>query len=124
MVENRGWLTLLSHAILLLGIAILVFPIYVTFIASTAEMRDIIQPPLPLVPGPYLIENYSEALQRGVAQAAGSPVSLMLWNAKIGDNLVRGQDAHFYRQHQGNEDRPEAQHAQGKAEVDDGEGGE
>ena len=83
MVENRGWLTLLSPRILLLGIAILVFPIYVTFIASTAEMRDIIQPPLPLVPGPYLIENYSEALQRGVAQAAGSPVSLMLWNSLV-----------------------------------------
>jgi len=83
MVENRGWLTLLSHAILLLGIAVLVFPIYVTFVASTSEMRDIIQPPLPLVPGPYLIENYREALTRGVAQAAGSPVALMLWNSLV-----------------------------------------
>ena len=83
MVENRGWLTVLSHVILLLGIVILVFPIYVTFVASTSEMRDIIQPPLPLVPGPYLIDNYSEALTRGVAQAAGSPVSLMLWNSLV-----------------------------------------
>ncbi|GAB4370908.1 MAG: sn-glycerol-3-phosphate ABC transporter permease UgpE [Kiloniellaceae bacterium] len=83
MVENRGWLTFLSHAILLLGIAVLVFPIYVTFVASTSEMRDIIQPPLPLVPGPYLIENYREALTRGVAQAAGAPVALMLWNSLV-----------------------------------------
>jgi sn-glycerol 3-phosphate transport system permease protein len=83
MVENRGWLTLLSHAILLLGIAVLVFPIYVTFVASTSEMRDIIQPPLPLVPGPYLIDNYREALTRGVAQAAGAPVALMLWNSLV-----------------------------------------
>lgn len=83
MVENRRWLTILSHAALLLGIAVLAFPIYVTFVASTAEMRDIIQPPLPLVPGPYLIDNYSEALQRGVAQASGAPVALMLWNSLV-----------------------------------------
>lgn len=83
MVENRRWLDILSHAILLIGIAVLVFPIYITFVASTAEIRDIIEPPLPLVPGPYLIENYAEALQRGVAQAAGSPVALMLWNSLV-----------------------------------------
>ena len=83
MVENRGWLTVVSHAILLLGIAVLVFPIYVTFVASTSEMRDIIQPPLPLVPGPHLIDNYREALTRGVAQAAGAPVALMLWNSLV-----------------------------------------
>lgn len=83
MVENRRWLNVLAHAVLLLGIAVLVFPIYVTFVASTAEMRDIIEPPLPLVPGPYLIENYTEALTQGVAQAAGSPVALMLWNSLV-----------------------------------------
>ncbi len=83
MVEKRGWLTFLSHAVVLLGIAVLVFPIYVTFVASTSEMRDIIHPPLPLIPGPHLVDNYAEALQRGVSQAAGSPVSLMLWNSLV-----------------------------------------
>jgi sn-glycerol 3-phosphate transport system permease protein len=83
MVENRRWLNILSHAVLLLGVAVLAFPIYVIFVASTAEMRDIIQPPLPLVPGPYLIDNYSAALQHGVAQAAASPVALMLWNSLV-----------------------------------------
>ena len=83
MVENRSWLTVLAHGIVLLGIAIMVFPIYVTFVASTSEMRDIVQPPLPLVPGPYLIDNYVEALKRGVSVAAGPPVSLMLWNSLV-----------------------------------------
>ena len=83
MVENRRWLNLLSHAILLLGIGVLAFPIYVTFVASTVEMRDIIRPPLPLVPGPHFIDNYSEALTRGVAQASGAPVALMLWNSLV-----------------------------------------
>src|SRR3546814_4216778 len=31
----------------------------------------------------YLIDNYSEALQRGVAQASGAPVALMLWNSLV-----------------------------------------
>ena len=83
MVENRPWLTLLSHAVLLLGIAVLVFPIYVTFVASTAEMQDIVHPPLPLVPGGHLIDNYSEALTRGVAQVSGVPVAMMLWNSTV-----------------------------------------
>src|SRR3546814_12541589 len=83
MVENRRWLNVLAHAILLLGVAVLAFPIYVTFVASTSEMRDIIQPPPPLVPGPHLPDNYSEALQHGVAQAAGAPVALMLGNSMV-----------------------------------------
>ena len=83
MVENRRWLDVLSHAVLLLGIAVLALPIYVTFVASTVEMRDIIHPPLPLVPGPHLVENYMEALQRGVTQAAGTPVAFMLWNSLV-----------------------------------------
>src|SRR3546814_5730697 len=83
MVENRRWLNVLAHAILLLGVAVLAFPIYVTFVASTTERLDIIQPPLPLVPVPHLLDNYSEALQHGVAQAAGGPVALMLWNSLV-----------------------------------------
>ena len=35
MVERRGWLTIFSHVSLLLCIAVLALPIYVTFVAST-----------------------------------------------------------------------------------------
>ena len=83
MIENRPWLTVLSHAVLLGGIGLIVLPIYVTFVASTVELHDIIQPPLPLIPGSRMIENYSEALWRGVAQAAGSPVGLMMFNSLV-----------------------------------------
>ena len=83
MIENRPWLTFLSHLVLIGGIALIVLPIYFTFVASTVELREIIQPPLPLLPGPNLIENYSEALLRGVAQAAGAPVGLMMFNSLV-----------------------------------------
>jgi hypothetical protein len=38
------------------------------------------------------------------------------------DDLVGRQDAHLHRQHQREEDQPEEQHAEGEAEIDDGEG--
>jgi hypothetical protein len=43
---------------------------------------------------------------------------------ELGHHLVGGQDADLDRQHQGDEDGPEGEHAAGEAEVDDGEGGE
>lgn len=83
MVERRRWLTVFSHVSLLVCIAILALPIYVTFIASTTTMEEIVQPPLPLLPGSQLLENYATALTRGVAQAAGTPVALMMWNSLV-----------------------------------------
>ncbi|MDJ0935834.1 MAG: sn-glycerol-3-phosphate ABC transporter permease UgpE [Kiloniellales bacterium] len=83
MVERRGWLTIFSHVSLLLCIAVLALPIYVTFVASTTTMDEIVSPPLPLVPGGQLFENYSEALNRGVTQLASIPVARMMWNSLV-----------------------------------------
>ncbi len=83
MVERRGWLTIFSHVSLLLCIAVLALPIYVTLVASTTTMDEIVSPPLPLVPGSQLFENYSEALNRGVTQLASIPVARMMWNSLV-----------------------------------------
>ena len=83
MIENRPWVTFLSHAVLLLGIATIVLPIYVTFVASTSTQQEIIQPPMPLIPGGHLIENYTRALLQGAGQTAGAPVGLMMFNSLV-----------------------------------------
>ncbi len=83
MVERRGWLTIFSHVSLLLCIAVLALPIYVTFVASTTTMDEIVSPPLPLIPGGELFENYGEALSRGVTQLASIPVARMMWNSLV-----------------------------------------
>jgi len=57
MVENRPWLTVLSHAVLLAGVALIAFPLYITFVASTLTHQEILQVPMPLVPGAHLWEN-------------------------------------------------------------------
>ena len=56
MVENRPVLDFITHAILILGVAIIAFPVYVTFVASTITAEEVLAAPMPLVPGPHLIE--------------------------------------------------------------------
>ena len=81
MIERRPGLTILSHLILLSGIAIVAFPLYITFVASTVTQGEIMRPPLPLVPGPHMIENYSRALFEGSSKVI--PVGLMMLNSLI-----------------------------------------
>ena len=53
MVERRPWLNLLSHAVLLLGVAVVAFPVYLTFVAASHTAQAIVQAPMPLLPVPY-----------------------------------------------------------------------
>ena len=82
MVENRPWLTLLTHVLLIAGVAVLAFPIYLAFVASTHELKALLQPPVPLIPGGALIENYARALTEG-AIAVGVPVWRMMFNSLV-----------------------------------------
>ena len=70
MVENRPFLDFLTHAVLILGVAVIAFPVYVTFVASTITAEEVLAAPMPLVPGPHLIENYREALLHGAGNSA------------------------------------------------------
>jgi sn-glycerol 3-phosphate transport system permease protein len=83
MVENRPLSTLLAHLVLILGILIVAFPIYHTFVASTLSVREIMRPPLPLLPGDQFSDNYSEALFGGVGKIGGVDVSRLLFNTTV-----------------------------------------
>ena len=61
MVERRPWLTLLSHLILIIGVLVVAFPVYITFVASTHTAQEVVQVPMPLLPGAHLVENYATA---------------------------------------------------------------
>src|SRR6476661_2680029 len=62
MVERNRFLSILTHAVLLVGVAIVAFPVYVTFIASTHTTEAVVQVPMPLTPGSHFIDNYRAAL--------------------------------------------------------------
>jgi sn-glycerol 3-phosphate transport system permease protein len=88
MVENRPWLDFLAHAILILGVILVAFPLYVTFVASTLTYEEIVNVPMPLIPGDQMIENYAQVLtgeysdsrsQRG----SSAPVGTMLFNSLV-----------------------------------------
>ena len=81
MVENRPWLTDLSHGVLILGVLAVAFPLYVTFVASTLSLEQIMQVPMPLVPGEHLLANYSQVLGAGTTTGSKAAVSRMLFNS-------------------------------------------
>lgn len=83
MVENRPWLTVLAHATLIAGIAAIAFPLYLTFVASTLTLNEIVEVPMPLLPGKQFWENYSRVLTAGTAFGAKAPVGRMLFNSLV-----------------------------------------
>ena len=83
MVENRPWLTLFSHAVLIAGVLVVAFPLYVTFVVSTRSLEEILQVPMPLVPGGELLHNYRQVLTAGSTRGSGAAVSTMLLNSLI-----------------------------------------
>ena len=67
----------------LLGVAIVAFPVYVTFVASTITAEEVLAAPMSLIPGPHLIDNYREALEQRRRQLGGAGVGRMMLNSLI-----------------------------------------
>ena len=59
MIGSKPWLGWLTHILLIIGVVIVAFPIYVTFVASTHSLREVVQSPMPILPGDELVENYA-----------------------------------------------------------------
>ena len=79
MVENRPWLNFFTHLILILGVVVVVFPVYVAFVASTQTAVEVEQAPMSLLPGAHFIENYMQVLFEGGGTASRAPVGRMMW---------------------------------------------
>jgi sn-glycerol 3-phosphate transport system permease protein len=82
MVERRPLLKTLAHLVLVLGVAVVAFPLYVTFVASSQTAEQIAQQvPMSLLPGDNLLESYRVALFGGQTTFGSriAPVAPMLW---------------------------------------------
>jgi len=73
----------IPHAVLLLGLALVLFPVYVAFVASTLPLQDILDAPMTLVPGPDLVANYRDALALGTISTNGQPAAAMMLNSLV-----------------------------------------
>ena len=79
MVERRPWLNLLSHAVLLIGVLVVAFPVYLTFVAASHTADAIVQAPMPLLPGGHFWDNMLTALSgKGTGPGSKAPVDQML----------------------------------------------
>ncbi|MCX2865261.1 sn-glycerol-3-phosphate ABC transporter permease UgpE [Paucibacter sp. PLA-PC-4] len=83
MIERRPALTVLAHLTLILGVLIVAFPVYLTFVASTQSAEQIAQSrPLSLLPGDHMLETWKLALFGGET-SAGSRIPPALPMLKI-----------------------------------------
>jgi sn-glycerol 3-phosphate transport system permease protein len=86
MIEKRPGLTVLSHLVLILGVVIVAFPLYLTFVASTQSATEIAQSvPMSMWPGNHALETYKTALFGGET-SAGSRIPAaapMMWVSLI-----------------------------------------
>ncbi|EXJ12253.1 MULTISPECIES: sn-glycerol-3-phosphate ABC transporter permease UgpE [Nitrincola] len=83
MVENNSWSRFMTHCILILGVALVVFPVYLAVIASTHEAGTFLSGTLPLLPGSQGLENYKQVLFEGRSRAGTPPLHTMLWNSFV-----------------------------------------
>lgn len=82
MIENRRGLSIFSHLMLILGIAVILFPLWVAFVAATLDDEAVFSTPMTLIPGGELWHNLSTLWQQGVG-ANSAPFSQLLFNSFV-----------------------------------------
>jgi sn-glycerol 3-phosphate transport system permease protein len=80
MVERHRWLDFFSHALLALGMLVIVFPIYLALVGSTHSAQEMAQSPIPIWFGQDAWTNYSAILMgEGSGVTSQVPVARMMW---------------------------------------------
>jgi sn-glycerol 3-phosphate transport system permease protein len=77
VIEQRKSAKAFPHIVLWLAIAIIIFPIYFVFVASTRTSADILSAPMPIYPGAHFFENYGRALTEGASNLGASAFTMM-----------------------------------------------
>jgi sn-glycerol 3-phosphate transport system permease protein len=88
MIDQRPIANIIGHLILVLGIIIVAFPIYYTFVASTMTSAEILRPPIAMFPQDHLRENYRDALVGGVERVVGVSLERMMFNTIVVAALI------------------------------------
>jgi len=81
MVENRPFLTVITHIVLILGVAMIALPIWITFVAASHDEIRMLQAPIPMLPGSYFVDNLKQTLFGAGLSGGQTPVWRMLLNS-------------------------------------------
>ncbi|CNH42925.1 sn-glycerol-3-phosphate ABC transporter permease UgpE [Yersinia enterocolitica] len=82
MIENRRGLDIFCHVMLIIGVLLILFPLYVAFVAASLDDTHVFQVPMTLIPGPHLWQNISHIWHAGVGNNS-APFGLMLFNSFV-----------------------------------------
>lgn len=82
MIENRRGLDIFCHIMLMIGVLLILFPLYVAFVAASLDDTQVFQVPMTLIPGPHLWQNISHIWHAGVGNNS-APFGLMLFNSFV-----------------------------------------
>lgn len=86
MITDPIGTRIFRHTFLVIGCVVILFPIYVTFVASTLRLEQIFQRPMPFLPGTEFFTNYFQAFfvgGRGLGGARAIGASVMVRNSLI-----------------------------------------
>ena len=89
MVERRTTMGILAHAVMIVGVLIVAFPLYLAFVASTHTAQEIVQAPMPLLPGSNFWASYNAALfGNSGGQGSSAPVARMMWVSLVSALII------------------------------------
>lgn len=78
--RSRAWI---PHAVLIAGMTVVLFPVYVILVAASLDLPAILDAPMTLMPGRHLFDNLVEALTAGTAKTSGVSVGTMMLNSLV-----------------------------------------
>ncbi len=78
MVERRGWIDVVTYVVLVLGVVVVFFPVWMTLVASTHSAEEVLRVPMPLLPGAHGLDNYRHVLTAGGGETS-QPVARMMF---------------------------------------------
>jgi len=78
MIEHRRFGNLLPHLVLLAGVVVVAFPVYLALIASTQDNAVIANGQMPLYPGGHALETYWNTIVSGTGRTTRQPVGGMM----------------------------------------------
>jgi sn-glycerol 3-phosphate transport system permease protein len=88
MVERRRFGDLFPHVILLVGVAVVAFPVYLCFVGSTHEQSVIANGQMPITPGSLFWQTYYKTIFVGTSGTTREPVGRMLFNSFVMASVI------------------------------------
>lgn len=80
MVENRHLSQFIAHLILIAGVVLIMFPVWMMLVGASHDSARMMQTPLPLVPGSAFFSNFMAAI---TSETSGVPLWRILLNSLI-----------------------------------------